>query len=327
MDKRSSIIQKHRNAVNADEEYEYIKTYFKGDILPNGKIIGDKHTYIQIKHKFCGRVYETSATGFINNNNRCNKCCGSYEKSIAYYIENKLGLKLEDVWDFEKNTVNPGVISRGNNNHKIWIKCKDTDYHGSYETTCDKFSKGSKCSYCYSRKIHPLDSFGYHHFDKVLSWHPDNGISPFRVALNSNKKYKFVCENCSNVFYKTLNKINGRGDWCPECSMSKGEKKIVEWLRYNNIKYEYEKTYNGLVGLGGGLLSYDFYLPDYNLLIEYQGKQHSEGLGSMYAGEFKRQQEHDRRKRKYAKMNNIDLLEVWHIDFNNIETILETSIK
>ena len=38
--------------------------------------------------------------------------------------------------------------------------------------------------------------------------------------------------------------------------------------------------------------------------------------------DFKKQLEHDRRKREYAKKNNIDLLEIWYYDIDNIENIL-----
>lgn len=38
--------------------------------------------------------------------------------------------------------------------------------------------------------------------------------------------------------------------------------------------------------------------------------------------DFERQLEHDKRKRNYAKENNIRLLEIWYYDIDNIEEIL-----
>lgn len=35
---------------------------------------------------------------------------------------------------------------------------------------------------------------------------------------------------------------------------------------------------------------------------------------------------HDEIKRKYAKDNKIDLLEIWYYDFDNIETILRNKL-
>jgi very-short-patch-repair endonuclease len=74
----------------------------------------------------------------------------------------------------------------------------------------------------------------------------------------------------------------------------------------------------------------DFYIPKYNFLIEYQGEQHEKYVvGNFHRSEkdFIRQQEHDKRKREYAKLNDYNLLEVWYWDFNNIENILDTYLN
>lgn len=42
----------------------------------------------------------------------------------------------------------------------------------------------------------------------------------------------------------------------------------------HKIIFTAQKTFNDLKGIGGFKLRYDFYLPNYNLLIEYQGIQH-----------------------------------------------------
>lgn len=89
-----------------------------------------------------------------------------------------------------------------------------------------------------------------------------------------------------------------------------------------------DKTYPDLRGVNNGLLSYDFYIPNSNLLIEYQGEYHDGSLlGRCQSNEkFEIQKEHDRRKRKYANSHNIELLEIWYCDFDNIEKILEKEL-
>ena len=79
------------------------------------------------------------------------------------------------------------------------------------------------------------------------------------------------------------------------------KKRINNWLTINNIEFISQKTFDGLIGTRGGNLSYDFYLPDYNLLIEYQGEYHDGNVQYQTQEEFENQQEHDRRKREYAK--------------------------
>lgn len=336
--KYNKIEDYYKYEVEKTGEYEYIRSFRAGDTLPNGKLVR-KHSYLQVKHKYCGSVYEVTANSFINARSRCSKCCGSYENSFAYYIEKILGEPIEKYWDFEKNTVNPYHIWK-NHNGKVYIKCqseeinklnglKKKDYHGSYEVRCYDFTNGNRCPYCNtfaSKKVHPLDSFGYKHFDKVQSWHPDNKISPFRVAPSSQKKCKFVCETCNNIWTTRLVNIS-KGSWCPQCASSKGEKRINSWLRLNNIEFIPQKEFDGLIGTRGGNLSYDFYLPECNLLIEYQGEYHDGMTTNQTKKEFRIQQEHDKRKREYAKENNIDLLEIWYWDFDNIEEILYKQIK
>ena len=104
-------------------------------------------------------------------------------------------------------------------------------------------------------------------------------------------------------------------------------------MNSKNIKYVREKTFPNLLGVGNEPLRYDFYIPKYNLLIEYQGEQHykpqdfkGEGIEKAKS-KFKRQQKHDKYKREYAKENNIDLLEIPYWEFKNIEEILNKNIK
>ena len=70
-------------------------------------------------------------------------------------------------------------------------------------------------------------------------------------------------------------------------------------------------------------MTFDFYLSTKNTLIEYQGQQHEKPI-KHFGGDkqFEIQQEHDKRKRQYAKEHNINLLEIWYYDYDNIEQIL-----
>lgn len=73
-----------------------------------------------------------------------------------------------------------------------------------------------------------------------------------------------------------------KGARCPKCSkkMSHGEKKIFDWLNYNHIDFIFQnpkkiKNYN---------LILDFYLPQYDLYIEYNGEQHYSSI-NFFGGE------------------------------------------
>ena len=324
--------EKYKDKVESTGEYKYIKTFKTGEVLPNDKIA--KVPHIQVEHIYCGNVYVVQAGQFINKGKRCGKCCQKYENSFAYHIEVELGLKLEDVWDFEKNTVNPYHIWKSSSK-QIWIKCKNDEtnelnrlmkksYHTSSLVTCNNFIGSSKCSYCNSNKVHPYDSFGYHNFDKVLSWHPDNKISPFRVSVYSGKSYKFICENCNHIWESMLSNI-AKGKWCPICSKSKGEKKISLHLNYLNIKYIHDEPYfKDLLSDKGNPLRPDFILPEHKIWIEYDGEFHYKDINKNET--YKLQLINDKRKNEYAKKHGWKLIRIPYWEFDNIEKILEKEI-
>ena len=96
--------------------------------------------------------------------------------------------------------------------------------------------------------------------------------------------------------------------------ISEGEEMTRLFLDKYEIPYEEQKRFDGLVGINGGDLSYDFFLPNQNILIECQGSQHYFLSGYTDEEAFAKQREHDHRKWEYAKNHNIQLIELpyWH---------------
>lgn len=82
------------------------------------------------------------------------------------------------------------------------------------------------------------------------------------------------------------------------------------------------------VDIQGHKLRFDFYLPDYNLFIEYDGEQHYKPVNYGYNDEEKAQrkfevvQKYDQLKNEYCKQNNINLLRIPYWDKQNIEKII-----
>ena len=154
-------------------------------------------------------------------------------------------------------------------------------------------------------------------------------INPFVKIIGKYETNKIPLEVKCLVCGKTFNtKPEGllKKTGCPYCNLSKGERDVSIFLDKNNIKYIQQKKYKDLIGLGGGKLAYDFYLPGYNLLIEYQGRQHKEPVKGFVEGElFEYVKEHDRRKKEYAERHNIQLLEIWYNE--NIEQKLKETLN
>lgn len=145
-------------------------------------------------------------------------------------------------------------------------------------------------------------------------------ISDFLYSVDVVTVY---CDECKKTFEREVHSLL-RNPTCANCtSNSHMEYCSINYFNSNDISFELHKTFDNLRGVNNGKLSYDFYLKDYNLLIEIQGKQHFEPI-EYFGGEkqFRIQQEHDRRKREYAKFHNIELLEIGYFDKDNIEEIL-----
>ena len=135
---------------------------------------------------------------------------------------------------------------------------------------------------------------------------------------NSNTKIKIKCNTCKKIFeQRPHDHLKGCGCFC----VYKGEIEIEKYLKENNISFEKTKKYSNLKDKS--LLSYDFYIPLKNLLIEYNGEQHYKNKFKKPLHEWHRQLHHDWLKRKYAKDNNINLLIIPYWKFGNIKEILD----
>ena len=297
-------------------------------------------------NKIIKKIQYSNYVRSIKNNGKyyCKDCSIKYltvkkatktklKKGISFgeYLINSFGENaIEEYWS-NLNIINPFEINYHSNKF-VWIKCQDKNYHDDYSTTCNNFINGNRCPYCSGKKIHKLDSLGcYLEINNLLYlWSDKNKKSPYDYLPNSNKKVYWKCPEGKHDNYKRyISNSNKYKFRCPDCQFSEGEEITNNYLLSNNINFLPQKEFEGLIGLGGGNLSYDFYLQQYKLLIEIQGIQHEkpidfQGKGKKYAEEqFKKQLEHDKRKREYAKNHNIKLLEIWYYDFDKIEKILD----
>ena len=332
-------IEKHKVMVESDNDYIYNGTYEVNEIMLNGKPRPSGRPYILVTHEYCKKQSYIRIDSWENGRRPHNKaggcCCGNYENSFAYYIEKELKLDINKILNMNKNKklgLNPYHLHKQATT-KIWFLCQKHSYHNDFEgykMDCHHFYNGNRCPYCAGKKIHIKDSFaqwginkyGEDFLDKY--WSKNNNVNPWTIHPQYNGYIYLICQWCNREYkIKANNFYNGCN--CNICNKSAGEINIYSFLEKYNIKKEPQKTFNDLIGINNGLLSYDFYLPEYNILIEFQGQHHD---GTMYKKgfqtkeQFNRQKEHDRRKRMYAIENNIRLLEIWYWDFNNINNIL-----
>ena len=133
---------------------------------------------------------------------------------------------------------------------------------------------------------------------------------PIEDYINNSTKIKHICKQ-GHTYYQTPYAHYRLNHGCPICKESHGEKFIRNYLDRHNINYIPQKKFKDLKDKT--YLSYDFYLPKYKILIEYQGIQHYESINFKGNGKYsnlEKQQKHDKLKREYIKNNGYKLLEL-----------------
>lgn len=116
---------------------------------------------------------------------------------------------------------------------------------------------------------------------------------------------------CGNTRDMQFNYVM-RGEGCMFCHISGGEESIKYALDELGVVYEQEKSYDDLLSVTNKrTLRYDFYLPGYNMLIEYDGRQHTKHISTWIKEEtYLRYMENDDTKNKYAISKGITLLRI-----------------
>lgn len=217
-----------------------------------------------------------------------------------------------DKYDYSKIVELNGVDKLVN------ILCKQ---HGEFLQTPHIHLRGCGCPVCglevvkniYEKKRYTKEKF----IELSKNKHGDKYDYSLVEYINNKTKVKIICE-IHGIFEQKPENHMTAGQGCPICKESKGELRISKYLNINQIKYEREKKFNGCIGIKNKL-PFDFYLPEYNILIEYDGKQHFKpewGVKSFV--EIKR---NDEIKTEYAKNHNIELIRISFLDKNIEETL------
>ena len=118
---------------------------------------------------------------------------------------------------------------------------------------------------------------------------------------NCDKEVCIVCPEHGEFWQKPYYHIHKGG--CPHCKESKLEKNICKLLTNNEIIFERQKRFNWL-----GKQSLDFYLPECNIAIECQGRQHFVPVnyfGGIKAFEYRKLL--DKTKKDLCKQNGVNV--------------------
>lgn len=292
---------------------------------------GTGKNLIRIFHKKCGRMIDIPYGNFKER--RCCKFCSYHrydhdsflarfnERSDAY--EYKILSKFKSLHD---------TITLKHNCGKIFsVRADSLLYRG-----------GAKCPCVNGRYTHQYT------FDMLKTRIHDIDpeyelIGPYFDKINE-KSYKAVIlhKTCNNTFKCIIHNFMHNNQRCPHCTIrpknlighkdSKGVVLIEKWLQSKKLYYEKEKRFHDLKSpLSKKPLRYDFFIPSLNLIIEFDGKQHSDTRISKIFTKDKYDKIHlyDDIKNKYCEINGINLIRFNHTQSNKeiIYTELNNFIK
>lgn len=147
------------------------------------------------------------------------------------------------------------------------------------------------------------------------------------VYVSRGKKVEIICPKHGSFFQTPKEHLRGQG--CPYCTESSGERKIAEWLKSHSIEFisQYHIKPQQKCLFGRNYFRVDFYIPHKKIIIEYNGKQHYELVPHFHTiAEFQDQQDRDKRLRIYCKQNKITLIEIPYTADKRINNILNKHI-
>ena len=260
-----------------------------------------------IKYKClkCGRVINKSkANHLYENKSLCQHCYSTKNSKIRNWIK-----------DFFKNNENFKLIEWDNNTaSKMKIFCNNCN-NTFYKSPSNIYEKNNNtiCPICGDNGA-PITK------EIFIERMKNNNLTEYEIINYKSLRQPIVVKHkCGYSFsMKAKDFLISKG--CPKCfkTKSKGEIKIEHFLIENNIifKEQYRLKDNPK-------LSYDFFLPDYNILIEYQGEQHYFPI-EWFGGEkaFEKQQFNDKEKENIAKNNNLLLIKISYENYDNLDNLL-----
>lgn len=243
--------------------------------------------------------------------------CGNLKKGSTKKDSKETFIKKSQLIHGDK--YNYGKVNYINSKTLVEIICSK---HGSFQQRPNDHLNGCGCPKC------GYESYSNSERDwisKVQKFH-NNKYDYSKVQyINYETPVTIICP-IHGEFQQSPHNHTRYG--CPICNSSKGEKFIVNYLNENKIKFisQYKIQIDSNIN-SSGIAYIDFYIPEYNLFIEYNGIQHYIPI-EYFGGKITldKQIKRDNYVRNYCKENNINLLEIPYTE-ENLTLILKNKIN
>lgn len=248
-------------------------------------------------------IWYPTCESFLKSKKGCPKCGGKLPK-----------LKGEMTDDIQKICIEKNYTficfpkSLNTTKSKFKVKCNN-DSH-TWETTYNRFvSHKCGCPKC-GNNLQLDESFAINVINNICDDRKYEFIEfSYGKYINNKTMLKIRCKKHNAYWHVRYQNFTRQMAGCPICNESKGELLIREYLNNNNIKFQTQKRFKDCKNIQP--LPFDFYLPEFNICIEYDGIQHFKHRS--YFGEIldlKNVQARDKLKTDYCMQKNITLLRI-----------------
>lgn len=258
-------------------------------------------TKILCRCKVDGYKWRVTPEHLLYRKHGCPMCAGNKKRTKEEYLEFLA-------------TNKPNIIMTGEflgSNTKTEHTCL-IDGHVWYPTP-NSIIFGHNCPMCSGKATYTTERF----VKKVESINPD--VEILGEYINAYTKVLCRCKICDNTWLALPISLF-RACGCPLCNQSSGEGCVSRWLKSHGIDFIPQYTFDKC--RYKHKLPFDFYLPNHNMCIEYDGGQHFQPV-AWFGGqeEFEKIQKRDAIKTQYCKDNNIKLLRIKFDE--NIDFVLD----
>lgn len=199
-------------------------------------------------------------------------------------------------------------VKFNNSNDDVEIICPE---HGVFKQNVTHHLRGHGCPKC--AKNIPLTTEEF--VQRAIKVHGDKYDYSKSVYDRHNHKLCIICKEHGEFWQTPNSHLDGKG--CPICSQSHLEFEIQKLLTENKIEFEQQYKFDFIKDTRE--LPFDFYLKNYNTVIECQGVQHFKGNNTFYK-DFEDRLKKD--KIKYTKCieNGINIL--YYTQEKNIKSFI-----
>lgn len=245
------------------DEFVFVDKSTKGDIYCN-------------KHK----IYFSQTPKKHLSGHGCPIC--RYEKSAKSktHTQEWFNEKTKEIWG-DTYDISKSVYVNGGTNIKVVCHKKDCNgaEHGEFEITPENFLHKTRPQGCWR--------CGREKTAEALRDTKEDFIKKGNIVHNGKYRYENVnyinsqtpvwitCLTHGDFLQVPGNHLQGQG--CPYCKQSVMETAMRKFLHDNKIEFVQEQKFDWLVYKRN--MKLDFYLPEYNVAIECQGRQHFEESG------------------------------------------------